>query len=447
MTNLSPNKASRFLDKTLYEFWGFCVNGGTSLTVPGGMAAVSYPVGFQSGSTVLLAAGNDGATSFGFDVFESASTNFSKIFSGSLIGKYLVTWVPGDNSTDDSVYYIKSVEDATHIRVDMHSGGTRRLGNHPWFWDRQGISFRIVDIMQATNLTGWQDGHYMVLNFVGAPTVNHGQTVPQVKYAHHTGSNASEGVVGLTFSPAGTWNGATFSDGTPENLTRWFGFTADGSGGNTYRGQSTYTFIGGNDFLIAEARALGPPEDGLGVQAGMSFGSGFHIEIPQRLYSEEADLNPLAWTTWFNATPSQVAATYYNGFQMVGLDSNVHNWTLLVRSPHGTQVRPDYTGNAYGTGQWQQFGVPAFRFAFTSFDSDGDQYITSDGMLSLSTPGQFSLARARLRHARFTTNDLQRGARIGDPILDPNAWVHISNGVLWPWDNSIMPEGPMRFGV
>ena len=436
---LSPSLAARFLDKALYEFWGFCVNGGTSLTHPGGIAATHYPTGFESGSNVLLAAGNDGSTSFGTDIFESLSTNFSTLASGSLIGKYLVTWIPGDASTDDSIYFIKSVEDVNHIRVDIHTGGTRRLGNHPCFWDRQTISFRIVDIVAACQVPGWttyMSSAYMVLQLPTAPRVNSGQSEPQVKFLHHTSSvTGGEGDFGLVFSPSGSWNGSTFSDGTPEVTSSWFNST-----GNV--GQSTYTFIGSGDFLIAEARAFVP-----GPQDTFTAGSGFHIEVPQRMYSQQADPNPLAWVMWQNAVPSQVAASYYNGFQMVGRDNNVHNWTTLVRSLGGTSVRADYTGNAYGTGQWQQFGLPAFRFNQISYDSYNDQYITTDGVLSLSTPGQFSLARARLRRVRFTTNDIQRGGRIGDPITEAGAWVAVANGILWPWDDSLLPEGPWRFGV
>ena len=404
------------------------------------------PTGFTDG---VLMTGNDGTTSFGFDVFSSPSSNFlltsslSASLSGSLIGKYLVTWVPGSPglaATDDGVYFIKSVEDATHLRVDIDSGGTRRLGNHPFFWDRNNINWRIVDIYQTTQLGGYADGDYQVLTLQAAPTVNAGQAQSQVQVFHRF-PGGNEGAVGLVISPGGTWNGSAFSDGTPEQDIVFYNDTAND------RGLSTYTLIGGQDFIIAETR-------GPNLQTGFSNGSGFHIEIPQRLYDSGSDPNPIAWVTWQNAVPSQVAATYYNGFNMVCQDTVVRNWTTLVRSPMGDRVRQDYTGGNYGTGQWQQFGIPALRFADVAFDRVGDiqqhndQYMTTDGILSLtSVPGQFSYARARLRHVRFTVATLARGSRVGDPITDPNGWVVVSNGVLWPWDDSIMPEGPWRLGV
>lgn len=441
-TSMTPTQAARFFDKLLYEFWGFCVNGTNSLTVPGGFAPVSgvnYPTGFQSGSSVLLAQGRDGSTTFGTDVFGSQSTNFLSVNSGSLIGRYLVTWVPGQSSTDDSVYLIKSVEDANHLRVDIHTGGTRRVGNHPVFWDRNNISFRVVDILATTNLTGWGEGHSMVLSFVAAPTVNAGQAVPQVRFFHHTQSNGSEGNVGLVVSPSGSWSASgTFSDAATEVTGTWFNAPAGGGASN---GLCTYTLIGAGDFLIAEAR--GPAVQGVSY----SNGAGFHIEVPQRLYSKQVDPNPIAWAMWTNAAPSQVAATYYNGLNMVGIDGVARPWTTLVRSPMGTQVQPLYTGSPYGTGQWQQFTIPDLKFGLINFDQYDQRYVTTDGLMSLQLPGQFSMRRARLRRVRFTANNLQRGARIGDPVTEPAGWTCVSNGVLWPWDNSILPLGPWWSGV
>lgn len=438
-TFMTAAQAGNFFTKLVYEFWGFCVNGGTSLTQPGGFAAVNLPAGVQSGSSVLLAQGNDGLTQFGLDTFNSLSVNFEQVNGGKLIGKYLVTWVPGDSSTDDSVYIIKSVEDPAHIRVDVTSGGTRRLGNKTWFWDRQGINFRIVDFMAATNITGsgvsgsWS-GSNMVLSMLSAPTVNPGQDISQVKFAQHASQS-----FGIQISPSGSWLqiSGSFSDGAAEVTGSFFNQPSS-------VGLSTYTLIGGSDFLIAEVRSNN-------LQSG-TLGSGFHVEIPQRMYSATADPNPVAWMLWQASKPSQIAASYYDGMNMVGRDGNVHQWTTLVRSPMGTNVRSDYTGNPYGSGQWQQFKLPNSRFWSVAFDSYGNslghtQYMTTDGVLSLPLAGQFSLARARLRHVRFTSSTLQRGSRIGDPITDPSGWVLVSNGVLWPWDNSILPLGPWWEGV
>lgn len=441
--DFTPTQASRFFEKLLYEFWGFCINGGNSLFQPGGMANLSFPSGFQSGSSVLLAQGNDGSTQFGTDVFSSLGANFSAVNSGSLIGKYLVTWVPGSDSTDDSVYFIKSVEDSNSIRVDVNSGGTRRLGNHSCFWDRHNIKWRIVDIIGATKLSGSWNGSYMVLNLGSAPKINQDQRISQVQVMHLTESGGdnkgNEGCVGLVISPSGSWIGRAFSDGTPQ-ITGSISYYAGTSTGVT-NGQVLYDLMGAGDFLIAHVKGF------LGGVQGNFPGTGFHVEVPTRLYSFDNDPNPVSWLLWDNQTPSQIASTYYNGFNMVCRDGQVRKWTTLVRSPMGTGNNSSYTGNAYGTGQWQQFGLPAWRFASIGYDLDDDQYITTDGILSLSTDSQFSVARARLRRVRFSSADLPTGARIGDPITETGGWVHFINGILLPWDNSALPQRPWMFGV
>lgn len=445
-TAFSQTNALRFFDKALYEFWGFCINGQDDLTVPGGFAAVNYPANFQSGTT-LIAAGRDGSTEFGTDIFESLGSNFQALNSGSLIGKYLVLWRPGENSTDDSIYMIKSVEDPFHIRVDVHSGGTRRLGNHPWFWDRNAINWRIVDIDKTVNMSGWGSGHYMVLNMEAAPNVNPGQAISQVKLMHLTGAAAGvECVTSLVFSPSGSWDpvSGTFTDGTAEQKITMF---VD-SNASAFRGQALYSFTAGGDFLIAHVRACSDSTTAFGgVQAGFTSGSGFHVEIPKRLYPADIDPNPIAWLTWSNAQPSQIASTYFNNVKMKSFDDSVRSYTTLVRSPHGSHVRSDYTSAAYGLGQWQQFKTPNYRFSKFGYNVEDNQIITSDGVLSLPATGHFSTARVRLRRVRFTSANIARGGRMGDPITEPYGWVYLENGVLWPWDNSILPQRPWRFGV
>lgn len=435
-------QSARFFDKLLYEFWGFCINGGDDVLIPGGIADLSYPAGFASGSNVLLTTGKDGSTSFGTNVFSSQKVDFVATNGGRLIGKYLVAWVKGSNSFDDGIYQIISVEDPTRIRVDLHSAGTRRLGNHPFFWDRNNINFRIVDIVEAARLSGWGTNHYMVLNLVGAPLVNAGQAVSQVQVFHTSSLTAgAEGTVALVMSPSGSWNTGTktFSDGTPSQSGS---FAIANAAAGVGTGNVVYSLAGAGDFLLGHVRSVSG-----GPQGSAGAGSGFHIEIPQRLYPASVDPNPIVWTRWTYATPSQIANTYYSGLQMVGYDGQVRSWTTLVRSPGGTRVRSEYTGKAYNTGQWQQFDGTDFRFSFASYDQDANQYITSDGVMCYQHGGQFSTRRARLRYVRFTAATLALGARLGDPVETGLAWVHLANGILWPWDNSILPERPWRFGV
>ena len=98
---------------------------------------------------------------------------------------------------------------------------------------------------------------------------------------------------------------------------------------------------------------------------------------------------------------------------------------------------------AVSGGIWQGFSQTGASGRYVNFNYNyyTDQFITSDAVLGCNAVGNFSLARARLRRVRFTSNNQFRGFRYGD--ID---WVFVANGVLWPWDNSmqgygIQPEG------
>lgn len=423
--SLSRQEAGRFLGKLLYEFWGFAVNGGPSETIPGGFAPVSgvlYPSGFESGSTTLLATAKDGQTNFGGDYFISKQLNFTQLnASGNLIGKYLVCWKPGVPSTDDGVYPIIGQDASDRIRVDVSVAGTRRLGNHSCFWQRDNIYFRIVDIHAATKLAGWTDGSGMVLQFDAASTVNPGQASSQVKFSHRN----SQADIGLIVSPSGSWDGLTFTDGTPEQTANWYYTNAAGFG--------SFFMIGGKDFLFINTRGI----DGAWAAAASS---GLHIEIPKRLYPVNVDPNPIAWSLWANVAPSQVGSTTYNGFRMVGKDGVVRPMTTLARCPWGAII--DTSVTAVSGGIWQGFTQAANgRFLNFNYNEFQNKFITSDGVLGCSVGGHFNLARVRLRRVRFTSSNQSTGFRYGD--ID---WVMFANGVLLPWDNTmqgygIQPEG------
>ena len=137
--------------KLCYEFWGYCVNGTSSLTTPGGMPTTptSGPAGFFEGASVL-ATGNDGVThSIGIN-FESLSANFST----SLIGKHITIWSHTDtNSTDNSIYRILNVPSPTQLMLAPFSGGTRditTLKNN--LTSRSALNYRVIDLVAAYQL-------------------------------------------------------------------------------------------------------------------------------------------------------------------------------------------------------------------------------------------------------------------------------------------------------
>lgn len=425
--SLSTTEAGRFFTKLLYEFWGFCVNGGENLFTPGGFAAVSgvlAPPGFESGSTTLWATGRDGRTDFADNIFHSDTVNFINLAGGTtqrdqLIGKYLVTWLPDSDSTDDSVYPIIGIVDANTVRVEVQVGGTRRLGNKAFFRKREGVHFRVVDILAATKLASWTDGSGLVLQFNQASVVNPGQANSQVKVSlRNTQQN-----VGIIVSPSGSWNGLTFTDGAPEMSAAWF------TQAGTFNG---WVLIGGRDSLLVNTRPIDPASGQSSV--------GLHIEVPKRLYTGSIDPNPVVFNIWAQSTPSQLAANYTN-MHMVGFDGVVRNWATLARCPWGDHI--DTAVTAVSGGIWQGFTQTgtAGRYVNFNYNPYTDMFMTSDAVLGCFAAGQFSLARCRMRRVRFTSNNQFRGFRYGD--ID---WVFVANGVLWPWDNSmqgygIQPEG------
>jgi hypothetical protein len=70
------------------------------------------------------------------------------------------------------------------------------------------------------------------------------------------------------------------------------------------------------------------------------------------------------------------------------------------------------------------------------------QSLTSDGILMSRSP--FTLARVRLRRVKFTSAAVQQSTRFG---LYPDSWLHVSGGIVWPWDGTELPFGLFPGGV
>jgi len=165
--------------KWIYEFWGFCVNGGASTTVPGGFAAnngIIFPTNFTDG-TSLLASGVDGSTSVvtgdNFDG-ECIFTSPSATFTTDMIGKALVIWKPNSDSSEDSIYLITTVLNSNQIVFNANTGGTPNPSTkHPTMSARTGINYRVVDMFAGFNAAAAY-GFGLVLNF-DADSINSGQ--------------------------------------------------------------------------------------------------------------------------------------------------------------------------------------------------------------------------------------------------------------------------------
>ena len=156
--------------KTVYEFWGFCVNGDNDLTGAKGLPTGSFssfdPSVFYSGSSLLIS-GSDGETVGGTPYFSASSADFTTLTGSGLFRKWLVTWKSGSTSTDDSIYKIRQVLDANTLFVDSFNGGTPFSGSNPpnqlLFTDRNSINYRIVDTQEVMDNQTFTSGQYMVM--------------------------------------------------------------------------------------------------------------------------------------------------------------------------------------------------------------------------------------------------------------------------------------------
>jgi hypothetical protein len=411
-TSQTATNAMRWTFKLIYEFWGFCVNGGSDLKVPGGFAssgsipvlsgAVIFPAGFESGSTVLLASGTDGFTADGMPFFNTVDN----IFSASYVGKHIVTWKSGSVSTDDSIYQITQWLNSSSVRVNVNQGATPYTASlHPSFTARSNINYRVIDFNAAANLSGFTTNDGLVLQFNGASLINTGQLNSQCRLRHNTTN------MGLRVSPSGSWlpiSGA-FLDPSSETNVNW---------ANSGTGTGYISLWGAQDYLIAHSRG-----------SWNTAGSWLHVEIPARLYPQPLDPNVIIFV---NYAADQVDQTnYYNMSMMSPIDGVTRSWEMYIRNPIGgrwniTQFSSPYTLRTFTNGRWNNM----FFNVFTN------KFIFMDGILGLtSVTTQYSLARVRVRRLRFTVPIIPTMQRIGDL----GEWLHIQDGVLWPWDNALLP--------
>ncbi len=232
-----------------YEFWGYCVNGTSSLTVPGGMPTTptSAPTNFFEGTTVL-ASGTDGVTS----AIGTTLTSASAAFTSAMIGKHVTVWFPASTSTDDSIYRITAVPSATQLTISPFSGGTpdiSTLKNN--LTSRSNLNYRVFDAVAGSQLV-IASGNYFVGTLSGASTINTGQASSQFQFLLR-GISATFGQLGIVGSPAGTWTGSAF---TGTNMTERITATAITFNGAVSGIAGYITLIADKDFFIGHIMLL-----------------------------------------------------------------------------------------------------------------------------------------------------------------------------------------------
>jgi hypothetical protein len=422
-SSIAGTKSLPWFFKLMYEFWGFCLHGSVSITEPGGfpLSGVNMPVGFTTGSLMLT--GSTGYTSAGEQFFRSDTTDFT---SGGnvIVGKHLVTWVPGSTSSDDSIYLITHVVNSSTIRVNTFTGATPYSASLiPYFNTRTGISFRVIDFASLINGLTFASGNYMIMNLSGASLVNSGQLTPQFKVAL---TNTTD-TFALSWSPSGSWNGSVFTDEQPVYTKQWRNSTSTGQG--------NFTLIAADDFMIGHYCARGT--DGWDSSGQ---GSGFHIEVPQRLYPQKFDPNPVTATVWGRNTLNTTSTTEnYGGGWFMHVPPAPTNpftrWTTLVRSPIGEYFFGSGATLFGSDGNYGSFVSGRWNMIF--FNPYLSKFFVSDVLLcQTSVLNQFSLSRVRLRRFKATAPIIPNFQRLGAS----GEWIHTTGGVIWPWDNAIVPS-------
>lgn len=393
--------------KMLYEAWCYCLNGSASPTTPGGLPATTpstFPTNFLEGTSVL-ATGTDGVTTTSSaQMFTSASASFPT----TVIGKHLVAWKPGSGSTDDSIYMIRARPSATTLIIESRNGGTPDpVTQKPTLTDRSGIVYRVIDLPSVLNLLS--DNQYMILQMDGL-SVNAGQANTQVQFFRRSTFSC-----GMVVSPGGTWTGSAFTDGTTE-------ITGGGFGGGS---QS----IGYITIILDPAAML------FHLNGGGFGGMSMHVEIPTRMHTQAQDPNPVTWQVFNGGSAGlfDTSAGYGNSMRMVGTDNVARVCRLITRSLAG-----DGQDSIHRT-------IPGASMiaSGSSVNPVNGKAMSSETMLGTMTSGQYTFARVKMRGIRLAGQYYPSFMRFGDF----GEWIHIQNGVYWPWDNAILPFNLFAGGI
>ncbi|HED38278.1 MAG TPA: hypothetical protein ENI76_08565 [Ignavibacteria bacterium] len=411
ITKKNNNFETGMILRLIYEFWGYCQNGTTVLTTPGGMPTTptSGPLNGFEGSTVL-ATGSDGVTTLDKYTFSSVTATFTS----SMIGEYITIWSPASGSSEDSIYRITNIIDSNTLVLDTTSGGspdTTTLNQH--MSGRTALNYRVISLTVVETLT-WAVGNYIVLTFNGT-AINIGQANSQVQIKIGPISG-----VEIFLSPAGTWTGTAFTDSSSSiNVTGssagWFNA---GTTGNNY----WCTLICDDSSIILWMS---------GTVASSGSGSGLHIEIPTRSYTQAQDPDPIAALIFGVDTLSTSIDNVFNyghGFHMVSKDGITYNYSSSIRSDRG---------NGYDISIIQSPIGEKLTDSSRSLNQYSGDILTSPIILSLTgVAGQFQYNRCTLR--RVISHANINGANSDMRIGSNGEWISYRNGIAFPWDNMRM---------
>lgn len=235
--------------------------------------------------------------------------------------------------------------------------------------------------------------------------------------------------------------GGIVYNGFPNDGYQGTGSYVTSSGVSYSGGQTCINMIADKTFLIAHLRE----------QDLFQFGSrlAIHLEVPKRLYPEEADKHPLALLAETVHTGSLYTSSstlsYGGGWQMRTHSADItliRNFRTLVKSMYADGRWPSGEGSSGGLINQGVFGQGTNDYRI-GYNTIAGTIPMSEGLLSQSgVANQFSFARVRLRTVRFTGTHVPSHHRLG---LN-GEWIQLQNGICWPWDNTIVPQQLLLFG-
>jgi hypothetical protein len=332
----------------------------------------------------------------------------------------------GSTSTDDSIYRIIGVPSSTQLILSPFSGGTPDISTQKNnITSRSNLNYKVIDLIAASQLSV-ANGNYFVGTMLGPGNINSGQSISQFQFFLRGAANTF-GLFGILGSPTATWNNVSAfvsPGGASATITERTTATGNSFSGTGAGVNGVATLIADQDFFIGHIRSS---------NSNTTTGWYFTITTPLRIYTQAQDPNPMAILVGANAlTTGTGSDSYSNAFFMVGTDGVTRANQLMTKNFAGDGV----TSTAYTIG-------PNLS-GFLGIQGRLGKAIISDAIIStVATTGQYSLTRGRLRPISFTSSVFPSFHLFGNN----GEFIHVGNGILWPWDGSILPYNLLNLGT
>lgn len=502
-TGTTNNAHMSHIMKMIYEFWGFAINGTSSLTNPGGFAATtpSTMPGNFNGILTTIAGGSNGQTLPQTVIAVANTTGFAAgggtIYIFTSTGTQIVTYTSisgnnfqgcaggtgvmttGNNVTSSSLITLGSdgyTNPTTQFRAD---------GYTPFFAPSGPFNSAMVGKL----LTAWipgsnssEDGLYQIISFIsnteiiininngGVPSAPDGYKphtvgrsginyrVTDVNQAAINPAPADGNYFVLQLNPVNVNAGQANSQVQLLQANTNLGMTAVMSPGGTWTG-SAFTdgtsVITSNGFTsvqqIVNNNGTGRFEINMwgdidyliyeNTWESQSTSNSMHLEIPTRLYPQANDPNPITILLNAQFTPHWFTSSNTIGWSG-GFAMKCNDGTTRL---HRTLVKALIgDGNAANTTP-NVANVPGNNLTDPRPGANGTtgNVLNSNAVLCLpGVVGQFSLARVLLRKLRIANTFMPfmyRFVSNGDFLL-------LQQGVALPWDKTVLPFTIIPFG-